>query len=119
MLLGCGRRTVSCWLHAAGVPDDLPTKRYGPKVQLAGMHQTPTPGPSASELLCGHVWATLSSLVKHPQLGCVGMPLLALMYVRQKDLQILERIGKAPWKFRTKLELAAELVEWCVTLLKR
>ncbi len=46
------------------------------------------------------------------------MPLLALMYVRQKDLQILERIDKAPWKFRTKLELAAELVEWCVTLFK-
>ena len=44
------------------------------------------------------------------------MPLLALMYVRQKDLQALENIGKAPWKFRTKLELAAELVEWCVTL---
>jgi len=47
------------------------------------------------------------------------MPLLALMYVRQKDLQILERSGKGPWKFRTKLELAAELVEWSVTLLKR
>ncbi|MFM7922070.1 MAG: hypothetical protein ACKPJJ_17750, partial [Planctomycetaceae bacterium] len=46
------------------------------------------------------------------------MPLLALMYVRQKDRQILERIDKAPWKFRTKLELAAELVEWCVTLFK-
>ena len=46
------------------------------------------------------------------------MPLLALMSVRRKDLQILERIGKAPWKFRTKLELAAELVEWSVTLFK-
>ncbi len=43
---------------------------------------------------------------------------LALMYVREKDLKIPERIGKAPWKFRTKLELAAELVEWCVTLFK-
>jgi hypothetical protein len=34
---------------------------------------------------------TISWLVKHPQWGCIGMPLLALMYVRQKDLQILER----------------------------
>ncbi|MEI7702504.1 MAG: hypothetical protein WCK86_22110 [Planctomycetia bacterium] len=93
--------------------DDSPTKRYGPKVQLAGMHHNPTPGPSGSEFLYGHVWVTISWLVKHPQWGCIGMPLLALMYVRQKDLQILERIGKAPWKFRTKLELAAELVEWC------
>ena len=38
------------------------------------------------------------------------------MYVRRKDLQILENMKKAPWKFRTKLELAAELVEWCVFL---
>ena len=92
--------------------DDSPTKRYGPKVQLAGMHHNPTPGPSGSEFLYGHVWVTISWLVKHSQWGCIGMPLLALMYVRQKDLQILEGIGKAPWKFRTKLELAAELVEW-------
>ncbi|MFN6152527.1 MAG: hypothetical protein ACK56U_19530 [Planctomyces sp.] len=46
------------------------------------------------------------------------MPLLALMSVRRKDPQILERIGKAPWKFRTKLELTAGLVDWCVTLFK-
>ncbi len=161
MLLGSGRRTVACWLRAAGVTDDWqdhyyflqtlgrsakrvatellhlavkqipvsqigefiklalddsPTKRYGPKVELAGTHHNPTPGPSGSEFLYGHVWVTISWLVTHPQWGCIGMPLLALMYVRQKDLQVLENIGKAPWKFRTKLELAAELVEWCVKL---
>jgi hypothetical protein len=105
MLLGCGRRTVSCWLRAAGVSDDWqdhyyflqtlgrkakyvakqllhvavrqiavshageliklalvdsPTKRNGPKVQLAGMHHNPTPGPSGSEFLYGHVWVTIS-----------------------------------------------------------
>ncbi|MEY3225407.1 MAG: hypothetical protein RLZZ536_26, partial [Planctomycetota bacterium] len=75
----------------------------GTKVQLAGMHHNPTPGPSGSEFLYGHVWVTISWLVKGPKWGCIGLPLLALMYVRQKDLQILERIGKAPWKFRTKL----------------
>jgi hypothetical protein len=96
--------------------DDSPTKRYGPRVECAGTHHNPTPGPSGSEFLYGHVWVTISWLVTHPQWGCIGMPLLALMYVRQKDLQVLENIGKAPWKFRTKLELAAELVEWCVTL---
>lgn len=161
MLLGSGRKTVSCWLRAAGVNDDWqdhyyflqtlgrsakrvatellhlavkqipmsqigefiklalddsPTKRYGPKVQLAGIHHNPTPGPAGSEFLYGHVWVTISWLVNHPKWGCIGMPLLALMYVRQKDLQVLENIGKAPWKFRTKLELAAELVEWCVRL---
>ena len=161
MLLGSGRRTVSCWLRAVGVTDDWqdhyyflqtlgrsakrvatellhlavkripvsqigefiklaiddsPTKRYGPKVQLAGTHHNPTPGPSGSEFLYGHVWVTISWLVNHPKWGCIGLPLLALMYARQIDLQVLENIGKAPWKFRTKLELGAELVEWCVTL---
>jgi hypothetical protein len=36
------------------------------------------------------------------------------MYVRKKDLEVMENVGRAPWKFRTKLELAAGLVEWCV-----
>ena len=86
------------------------------------MNHNPTPGPAGSEFLYGHVWVTIIWLVKHPQWGCIGMPLLALMSVRQQDLQILERIGErignAPWKFRTELELAAEPVEWCVTLFK-
>ncbi|MFM8477299.1 MAG: transposase [Planctomycetaceae bacterium] len=30
----------------------------------------------------------------------------------------MENVGKAPWKFRTKLELAVGLVEWCVRLLQ-
>jgi hypothetical protein len=47
--------------------DDSPTKRYGPKVQLACTHHNPTPGPSGSEFLYGHVWVTMSWLVKHPQ----------------------------------------------------
>ena len=88
----------------------------GFKVQLAGTHHNPTPGPSGSEFLYGHVWVTISWLVNHPKWGCIGLPLLALIYVRQIDLQDLENIGKAPWKFRTNLELTAELVEWCVTL---
>ncbi|MFM7863994.1 MAG: hypothetical protein ACKPHU_07255 [Planctomycetaceae bacterium] len=105
MPLECGRRTVSCWLRAAGVSDDWqdhyyflqtvgrkakhvakqllhvavrqipvshvgefiklalddsPTKRYGPKVQLAGMHHNPTPGRFGSEFLYGHVWVTIT-----------------------------------------------------------
>ena len=96
--------------------DDSPTKRYGPKVQLAGIHHNPTPGPSGSEFLYGHVWVTISWLVKHPMWGGIGLPLRALMYARHKDLQVLQNLGLAPWSFRTKLELAAELVEWCVNL---
>ena len=31
--------------------DDTPTKRYGPKVQGAGIHHNPTPGPAGSKFL--------------------------------------------------------------------
>ena len=96
--------------------DDSPTKRYGPHVELAGTHHNPTPGPDGSEFLYGHVWVTISWLVTHPAWGCIALPLRALMYARQKDLQVLQNIGRAPWSFRTKLILAAELVEWCVEL---
>ena len=98
--------------------DDSPTKRYGPNVELAGIHHNPTPGPSGSEFLYGHVWVTISWLVNHPRWGCIGLPLRALLYARRKDLQALENSGRAPWRFRTKLDLAAELVEWCIILLQ-
>lgn len=93
--------------------DDSPTKRYGRQIDLAGTHHNPTPGPSGSMFLYGHVWVTISWLVNHPLWGCIGLPLRALMYARQKDLQVLRNIGRAPWSFRTKLVPAAELVEWC------
>jgi DDE superfamily endonuclease len=98
--------------------DDSPTKRYGPKVELAGIHHNPTPGPAGSDFLYGHVWVTISWLVTHPLWGCIGLPLRALMYVRRKDLQTMQNAGRSPWSFRTKLDLAAELVEWCIVLLK-
>lgn len=98
--------------------DDSPTKRYGPHVEAAGIHHNPTPGPAGSEFLFGHVWVTISWLVRHPGWGCIGLPLRALMYVRAKDLEAMQRVNKAPWSFRTKLELAAELVEWCIELFR-
>jgi hypothetical protein len=90
--------------------DDSPTKRYGPRVEGAGIHHNPTPGPAGQKFLYGHVWVTLSWVVRHPAWGTIGLPLLALLYVRKKNLSSL-----APWykvKFQTKLEKAAELVEW-------
>lgn len=70
--------------------DDAPTKRYGPKVELAGpakpdgirlwRHHHPTPGPSGSEFLSGHVGGTIRWLVNHPLRGCIGLPLRALRY---------------------------------------
>ena len=96
--------------HVKRAIDDSPTKRYGPKVELAGIHHNPTPGLSGSEWLYGHESVTISWLVSHPLWGCIGLPLRALMSARQQDLP---NVGRAPWSFRTKLELAAELVEWC------
>lgn len=40
------------------------------------------------------------------------------MYTRRNDLQALRNIDRAPWSFRTKMELVVELVERCVTVLK-
>lgn len=92
--------------------DDSPTKRFGPRVEGAGIHHNPTPGPAGQKFLYGHVWVTLGWLTRHPWWGTIALPLLAQLYVRAKDVPKI-----APWyhwKFRTKLEQAAELVEWAV-----
>ena len=96
--------------------DDTPTKRYGPLVEGAGIHHNPTPGPAGQKFLYGHVWVTLAWLVRHPCWGTLGLPLRALLYVRQQD------IGKlAPWykiPFQTKLQQAGALVAWAADWLK-
>src|SRR5262245_4174966 len=90
--------------------DDSPTPRYGPKVQGAGHHHNPTPGPTDQRFLYGHVWVTLAWVVTHPLWGAIALPLRALLYVRQKDVPHLP--ARQGWSFRTKLELAAELLTW-------
>src|SRR5262245_3691153 len=154
ILFARGRRTVACWLRAAGLRqgfpgyyyflgslgqrtqaiagsllrlalgvvgvgdrllfalDDTPTPRYGPQVQGAGIHHNPTPGPTDQKFLYGHLWVTLAWVVRHPRWGTIGLPLLAWLYVRAKDVpKIPARYG---WSFATKLELAARLVKWLV-----
>jgi hypothetical protein len=90
--------------------DDTVTKRFGPCVEGAGVHHNPTPGPAAQAWVYGHVWVTLARVVRHPCWGAIGLPVRAALYVRKKD------IGTIPadyrWPFRTKLELAAELIGW-------
>jgi DDE superfamily endonuclease len=97
--------------------DDTPTPRYGPHVEGAGVHHNPAPGPAGAPFVYGHVWVVLGLLAAHPAWGVVALPLLARLYVRRKDLP-----GIAPWHrppFRTKLELAADLVRWALTWLRR
>jgi DDE superfamily endonuclease len=95
--------------------DDTPTPRYGPLVQGAGVHHNPTPGPAGSAFVYGHVWVVLGLLVEHAAWGVIALPLLARLYVRAKDLKSIDPWHRPP--FRTKLELAVELVQWAVTWL--
>ena len=116
-LLRCALRPLLCLApadHLLFALDDTPTARYGPCVQGAGVHHNPSPGPAGEKFVYGHVWVTLAWLARHPSWGTLSLPLRALLYVRAKDVP---RLAKAyPWDFRTKLELAAELVrrltEW-------
>jgi DDE superfamily endonuclease len=90
--------------------DDTPTPRYGPHVQGAGVHHNPTPGPAGSPYVYGHVFVVLGLLVHHQAWGTIALPLLARMYVRKKDLPDIDPEHRPP--FRTKLELAVELLRW-------
>jgi hypothetical protein len=92
--------------------DDTPTKRYGPQVEGAGVHHNPTPGPADQQFLYGHIWVTLAWVVRHPLWGTIGLPLRALLYVRQKQMALLTTLYGVT--FQTKLEMAADLVDWFV-----
>ena len=98
------------------VIDDSPTKRYGPYVEGADVHRNPTPGPANQSYLYGHVWVTISLALRHPKWGPLALPLRALLYVRERTIETIP--PERDWKFATKLELAARLVEWIVPLLK-
>ncbi len=97
--------------------DDTPSKRYGPKVEGAGVHHNPTPGPAGAQFLYGHNWVTLALVVRHALWGAIALPLLARMYVRHKDIvaQRLTQFRKVT--FQTKLVMAGELVSWASTWL--
>jgi len=90
--------------------DDTPTKRYGPKVQGAGIHHNPTPGPAGSKFLYGHSWVVLSRIARHEHHGAISLPLLGHLHVRKKDVPTLP--PSAGISFRTKVQMAAEQVDW-------
>jgi len=110
-------RTLPLPNRLLAVIDDSPTKRYGPKGEGAAIHHNPTPGPADQKYLYGHIWVTLSLALRHPLWGAMALPLRAMLYVRQKTIPTIPK--KRGWKFRTKLDLAAQLLEWIVTLVKK
>jgi hypothetical protein len=98
--------------------DDTPTKRAGPLVEGAGIHHNPSPGPAEHKFLYGHVWVTIAWIVHHPRWGVIGLPLQALLYIRHKDLSKIDPGNRKHFPFRTKLQLAAELVLWVTDWLR-
>jgi Transposase DDE domain len=96
--------------------DDTPSQRYGPKVEGAGLHHNPTPGPSNQPFLYGHVFVTLAWAVEHSQWGTISLPVRSELYVRQKDLPKIPRGRK--WEFRTKIEQAVDLIDWAGKMLE-
>jgi hypothetical protein len=98
--------------------DDTPTKRYGPRVQGAGLHHNPTPGPADQKFVYGHVWVMVSWVIRHPRWSTLGLPLRALMYIRQKDVPKLPKKTRQQVKFRTKLAMAADLIAWAAKTLQ-
>jgi hypothetical protein len=90
--------------------DDTPSKRYGPKVE--GDPSQSDAGTSRREVSLrpqlGDVGVGGAALV----VGAIALPLLARMYVRQKDIaaQLLTCLRKVT--FETKLVMGAELVAW-------
>jgi hypothetical protein len=110
-------RTLPLPDRLLAVVDDSPTKRHGSKVEGAATHHNPTPGPADQKYLYGHIWVTLSLALRHPLWGAMALPLRAMLYVRQRTIPTIPR--KRGWKFRTKLELSAQLLEWIVPLVKK
>src|SRR6202162_3869020 len=90
--------------------DDTPTKRYGRHVEGAGVHHNPTPGPADQKFLYGHIWVTLAWVVRHPLWGAIGLPLRALLYVRQKDIAAQMLTILRGVTFETKLVMAGDMV---------
>ena len=107
LLGGGGRLTLAI--------DDTPTPRYGPHVEGAGIHHNPAPGPAGSPHVYGHVFVVLGLLLIHEAWGTIALPLLSRLYVREKDLPKVH--PKHRPEFRTKLELAVELLRWAKTWL--
>jgi len=111
-------RTLPLPLRLLLLIDDSPTKRYGPKVEGADIHHNPTPGPANQPYLYGHIWVTISLVLRHPIWGTIGLPLRAMLYVRRQTMATIPKI-RGWQRFATKLQLAARLVEWIVPILRK
>lgn len=95
--------------------DDSPTRRFGPCVEAANVHHNPTPGPADGPWMYGHNWVCLAMLIPHRFFGVIALPLLSQLYVRKVDVPKLQRHA---WKFRTKHQLALDLLRRVMKMLR-
>lgn len=111
-------RTLPLPARLEVVIDDSPTRRYGPHVEGADVHRNPAPGPVDQPFLYGHIWVTISLVLRHPLWGALALPLRAMLYVRKQTMSTIPKHRR--WhRFATKLQLAARLVEWLHPLLRK
>src|SRR6185369_8202533 len=110
-LLAGGRRTATAWFRAGGISDEfrraytlLGTLGRSKVPACAALHHNPTPGPAQQKFLYGHIWVTTAWVVRHPQWHPLALPLLADLYIREKDLPKIAADRRPD--FITKLELA-------------
>jgi len=83
-----------------------------------GQTSITTRRPADQPFLYGHVWVTISLALRHSKWGPLALPLRAALYVRQQTMAKIPK--KRRWfRFATKLQLAARLVEWIVPILKK
>jgi hypothetical protein len=94
--------------------DDTPTRRFGPKVEGAGLHHDSSSKPTDQTLLYGHLWVTIGLLMHHSRFGTIALNLLSKLYIRSCDVEKLPQ--EYGWTFKTKLQLGAELVQWLYSL---
>ncbi len=96
--------------------DDSPTRRYGPCIEAANVHHNPTPGPADGSWLYGHNWVCVALLMRHHLFGVIALPLLSRLYVRRADVAELRK--RYEWEFRTKHQLALELLRRVMGMLR-
>jgi hypothetical protein len=92
--------------------DDSPTPRYGSKVVGAGIHRNPTPTPDGKKFIYGHVWVTVSAIARHKNFGTIGLPLLAKMYIKARDIKA------CGMSFLSKTQQAVQLSQWAFNCCK-
>src|SRR4029450_7182091 len=75
-----------------------------------GPPSQPQPRPGRRAFVDGHVFVTRAALTNHPAWGPTALPLGSQLHVRQKDVPSIPK--QHGWTFGTKLQLAAEQLEW-------